>query len=179
MATAGPLSAGSGATAGSSVWSNPTNVTASDDARATTTILASGTSGTLTTSSHGFTIPAATIDGIEISIERSSTTNNVINDSSIRLAKAGSAVGDNKATATKWPLNTDSSATYGGAADLWGTTWSVAEVNDSGFGVVIIAANSDAGASRVARVDHVTITVTYTEGGSTVAAARHYRVQQQ
>jgi hypothetical protein len=180
MATAGPNS-GTGATSGSPAWSNPTNVGASDDARATCGVAASGVSGTLTVTAFGFAIPGgSTIDGITVAIERRSTTNNVIDDNSIRLTKASAAVGDNKATATKWPLNTDSTATYGGVADLWGTTWSVAEVNDSGFGVAILADNTDAGSTRSAQVDHVTITITYTAGGggTNVSVFLHHLRQQ-
>lgn len=175
MASSGPLSPTTAATSGSPAWSNPNNALsgADADARATCGITASGTSGTLTVGTFGFAIPGgSTIDGIAVAIERRSTTGNVINDSSIRLTKSGTATGDNKNSATFWPLNTDSTANYGGAADLWGTTWSVAEINDAGFGVAIVAANTDAGATRSAQVDHVTITVTYTAGAGVSGAIR-------
>jgi hypothetical protein len=183
VATAGPNSPTTAATSGSPAWTASSGaladtVDASDNVRALCGISASGVSGTLTVTGFGFAIPAGTIDGIAVAIERRSTTNNVIDDNSIRLTKSSSAVGDNKATATKWPLNTDAVENYGGAADLWGTTWSVAEVNDAGFGIAIVADNTDAGATRSAQVDHVTITITYTAaGGSAIAAARHYRAQ--
>jgi hypothetical protein len=184
MATAGPNSPTTAATSGSPAWTASSGaladtVDASDNIRALCGIAASGVSGTLTITGFGFSVPAGTVDGIAVAIERRSTTNNVIDDNSIRLTKASSAVGDNKATATKWPLNTDAVENYGGAADLWGTTWSVAEVNDAGFGIAIVADNTDAGATRSAQVDHVTITITYTAGGATNVAIFSHHLRQQ
>lgn len=60
-------------------------------------------------------------------------------DTTVRLVKAGTVVGDNKAaTTTQWP-NAAAVATYGSATDLWGTTWTAAEVNASNFGFVLSA----------------------------------------
>ena len=169
MASQGPLSAGTGTTSGSPAWSNPDRIVASDNSRTTINNLASlATTGTLISSQHGFSIPdGATIDGILVEIERHGTSgaSDGIEDSSIRLATGGSAVGDNKATTATWPtVGAETYATYGGSADTWGRSWTAAEINASTFGVQLVAVNADA-ATRDARVDHVQITVYYTEAG--------------
>jgi hypothetical protein len=117
-----------------------------------------------------FAIPSgATIDGIEVSVERSRTGGTAgNNDHTIQLTKDGtSRVGSNKAVAGSWPLTTDGVAAYGGAADLWGTTWTDSEINASTFGVHVRGQNGASGGPTL-RVDHVTITVTYTESAPTI-----------
>jgi hypothetical protein len=169
MATQGPLSAGTGASSGGgTAWGSPTVITASDDSKTTATNIpaASGLSATLISSQHGFTIPAGTIDGITVEIERSGDNNN-IQDSSVVLRTGGAAVGSDKAaTGVNWPTaGSEAYATYGGVADTWGRSWSVAEVNSTDFGVGLVALNANATNTRTARVDHIRITVTYTASG--------------
>jgi hypothetical protein len=165
VASQGPNSPDSGTSAspGTTAWTNPGNVTASDNSRATCALTSGQTTRRLWCTDFDFSIPSgATIDGIEVSVERS-YTGSISGDSdhTIQLTKdAVTLVGSNKAAAGTWPLTTDGIATYGGAADLWGTTWNDTEINATTFGVVVRA---QAGASTTFRVDHVTITVTYTE----------------
>jgi hypothetical protein len=86
-------------------------------------------------------------------------------DSVVRLVKAGTVVGDNKAATTAadyWPFS-DEVKEYGGSSDLWGTTWTPAEVEAATFGVVISA---DTGTNWTARVDHIEMTVYYTVSGN-------------
>lgn len=59
-------------------------------------------------------------------------------DSTVKLVKAGSVVGDNKAKSGQWSM-TATTAVYGSATDLWGTTWTAAQVNASDFGFVLSA----------------------------------------
>jgi hypothetical protein len=77
-------------------------------------------------------------------------------DNSVRLVKGGVVTGSNFAyTVTPW--NTvDTYSTYGSASNLWGTTWTVAEVNATNFGAVLSASVSNG----TAQVDHMRITVT-------------------
>jgi len=74
-------SAGAGSTAapGTVAWSNPNNITASDNSYATAS---NGTTQTITASNFGFALPSnAVIDGIEVSIERSGrASNNIAQD---------------------------------------------------------------------------------------------------
>lgn len=150
---------------GSIAWSNPTNIYASENTRASVTL--SGTTATnyLSASSFGFSIPTdATIVGITASIERvrNGGTTGVARDNVVRLVKGGTVIGDNKAaTGTNWPT-TEAAATYGSSTDLWGTTWTPSDINASNFGLVVAAAGAAAGADRVANVDQILINVAYT-----------------
>jgi hypothetical protein len=167
VASQGPLSAGAGSTSGSPLWTNPGNITASDNVRATRVNIAAGTTtGTLTSGTHGFSIPSgAAINGIVVEIERYGTGGNIA-DSSVRLTTGGTAVGDDKASASAWPLlASEAYATYGGASDTWGRTWTDSEINATTFGVSLIAINTHGSNTRDAQVDHIRITVYYTEGG--------------
>lgn len=164
LGTAGPTNVpglgADNAAAGTVAWSNPTNISASDDARATAVLGAAATSHQLRATQFGFAIPTtATVTGVTVAIERSGTVGGDVKDATVQLLKAGTAAGSNKATATTWPL-TDTVATYGGSADLWGTTLSPSDVNNSGFGVLIQAV---ATAGSTARVDLVTIAVSFTD----------------
>ncbi len=76
-------------------------------------------------------------------------------DQSVRLLKAGVITGNDYAqTASAW-TTTDTYTTYGGAADLWGTSWTEAEVNASNFGAVFSASVQNG----TARVDHIRISI--------------------
>lgn len=79
-------------------------------------------------------------------------------DNSVRLVKAGSIVGSDLAY-TVAPWNTvDTYTSYGSSSNLWGTTWTVADVNLSSFGAVFSASV----ANGTAQVDHMRITITGT-----------------
>jgi hypothetical protein len=111
---------------------------------------------------YGFSIPGtATIDGIEITVEAG--FNDAATDDSVQLLKAGSAAGTAKtiggggATAS---CGGAVSFVRGGAADLWGTTWTPAEINATGFGVLYDQSFANSA------LDGVTITVHYTVAGA-------------
>jgi hypothetical protein len=129
-----------------------------------------GGSGTLTkylrATGFGFTtIPdTATVDGIVVEF-RSFATTTAITENSIRLYR-GSWVGDDKATGGNWTAGYN---TRGGAADLWGTTWTPAQIKASNFGVGISV--DDANATQQASLGHIRITVYYTEAGGGGGAA--------
>ncbi len=82
-----------------------------------------------------------------------------LQDSTVQLLKAGAATGTNKASATTWGT-TSSTITYGSSSDLWGTTWTPAQVNATNFGLRFAAKNV-AAASATASLDYVSVTVTY------------------
>lgn len=76
-------------------------------------------------------------------------------DQSVRLRKAGGAVGNSYAnTATAWPL-VDTYRTYGGPGDMWGTTWNSVYVNNAQFGseMSVEIINGEA------YIDHMRITI--------------------
>lgn len=140
-------------------WTTPGNIVANDG---TTTYRSStGNSAQLTGTNYGFAIPAtATILGITLEIELYDTyasSSAVFN--TVRLKKTSGAVGDNKAGSTEIPTGSYTIVSFGGVADLWGTTWTPAEINDSTFGAYMIATKPDASGDHY--VDFFRITVTY------------------
>lgn len=151
-------------------WSNPSNAGASDNSYATFSRGTSGNSRYLRAYNFGFAIPVgATINGIAVSVERKADNNSAsynVYDNTIQLCTASLTYsGDNKANASSvyWPTS-DGTATYGGAADTWSFSPTVAGINSSDFGVVVRATmfNIDDGLAITASVDAVSITVYYT-----------------
>ena len=164
MATAGPSSPGTLADSdgtGTVVWSNSSNAGASDDAYAQAALLTS-TSRYLLATNFGFSIPAgATIDGILVEIEKNAGLLDTITDDRVRLVKGGTVQSTDKASGTNWPTS-DAYSSYGGAADLWSGTWESTDINASNFGVALSATGLG-----TASVDHMRITITYTEAAAT------------
>lgn len=76
-------------------------------------------------------------------------------DNEVRIMKTGTPVGTNLGlTATAWPT-TEAYVTYGGATQLWGLTWTVAEINAATFGAAMSARRQNGNLE----VDHMRITV--------------------
>lgn len=141
-------------------WSNPSNVTASNDSRATSTLVADAVTQDLKCTAFAFAISTTSnIIGIEVIVERSEGSVSVaaIEDATIQLLKNGTAVGTNKAASAAWPV-ADAIKTYGSSTDLWGESWTAADINDTDFGVIVAAKNTGGG-SEDARIDHVQIKV--------------------
>lgn len=169
MASEGPNSTGtvvSDSTVGTEAWSNPSNATASDDSDAIC-VVGQGTGQIgeyLKCTNFGFSIPAgATIDGITVDVElRSSQVNRVV-DNAVRIVKGGTIGSTDRSSGTNWPT-TETTRSYGSTSDLWGESWTVADINASTFGFAISPSSTGAG-SRNAEIDHVQITIEYTAGG--------------
>jgi len=145
---------------GTVAWTNPGNVVSDDNAYATVSVNNS-TSNYLQATNYGFSIPSeATITGITVTIGRFGTTGGGqdIRDNVVKLIKTGAIVGTNlAATTTDWG-GTETAVVYGGAANMWGTTLSPADINASNFGVALAVTSSN---SRTASVDYMQISVTY------------------
>ncbi len=105
--------------------------------------------------------PGATITGITVEVTRGATSPILVFDAIVKLIKAGSIVGTDKSSAAAWPGDWEST-TYGG--DLWGTTWTPAQVNASDFGVSIQATHA---ASTLSFVDAIRVRVNYTTTSTT------------
>ncbi len=76
-------------------------------------------------------------------------------DVNVRIVKAGVVQTTNLAsTLTAWP-EVDAYQAYGGPTNLWGTTWTPADINNAGFGAAI----SGRVQNGTAAVDHIRITV--------------------
>ncbi len=160
VASAGPntpATIGDDASLGTVAWSNPGNAGASDDARAEAALAANETSHALKGTNAGFAIPSnATVSGLKVQIE-ARTGASVSPSLSARLVKAGSAVGTPAVTAMTGG-SVDTVYTLGGSTELWGTTWTAAEVNAADFGVQVWAGASVA---ETIGVDAITLTVYY------------------
>jgi hypothetical protein len=150
---------------GDTTWSNPEYITSPDHFYASA-IVQEGDSIThyLKGIDYGFAIPdEAMINGITVNINRKSDGNSIhIRDYIVRLVNHYSFVGENKAeVATNWPSSM-AAACYGGATDLWGTSWTPADINSPGFGVALSVINRDHFNDLIASVDYMQITIAYT-----------------
>ncbi len=122
---------------------------------------------------YGFTIPAgAIIDGITVTINRSASRATMVQDAAMRIVKNGAiGVTDKSDAVSFWPT-TAASQSYGNATDLWGTTWTVADINAANFGAAIAAIASNGSGNVTPTVNSITITVNYhTMVAPTVAKA--------
>ena len=114
--------------------------------------------------SFSHSVPAgATIDGIEIKIRWRSDGGDY-DQVLIQLEKTTVGVGANKSTGAAIP-STNQTITFGGAADLWSTTWTDSEVNASTFGVLISVEDSTSGADSV-NIEAVLSQINYTAAAS-------------
>lgn len=165
MADTGWVSAGLGESivwgSGTIHWTTPTNIYLSDNNYAYKSHGENDITHYLRATTFGFSIPVgSTINGIETRFEKKAAVALTIEDYSVKIVKAGSEQGTDKASAVVW-TTTDTYYTYGGVSELWGLSWSVADINASNFGVSISAVNYEE-SSVTAYVDHVQIKVYYT-----------------
>ncbi len=165
--TVGPNNPGTGTNVpgiGSETWSNPGDITSPGSPYASVTLYQGHRySNYLVGSNYGFSVPGeATITGIEVRINRmSSSRNPSVVDNEIRLVRDDVVVGENRAITNTWPTSL-TVVTYGGPTDLWGATWTVAQINSDQFGVALAAYRDNNGNnSRQALVDALQITVYY------------------
>lgn len=158
-----------GSSGWTTAWTNPGNAASSNNSYA---VAACGTAdGTeyLLATNFGFEIPAgATINGVVVEIEADSAAVGMCD--TVALLKSSAPASSNYGTGSP-PSGDGVYDSFGGVADLWGTTWSVAEINDSGFGVALVYITSEFDAATFS-VDHVRITVHYTEAAAGGQAPR-------
>jgi len=168
MASEGPRNSAyalNEASIGAFPWYHPSRVYLSDDSRAVTwnpspdLYVPSGISYYLKCMNFNFFIPAgATIDGIELRVEKRNY-NGYVYDNSIRLVKNNAIGGDNKANGTAfWPW-TEAVSVYGGPTDLWGLSWTPSDINSFYFGAVISSRHIQ---SAYGYIDYISLTVYYT-----------------
>lgn len=166
MSTEGPNSPGTVVTdssnGGDTDWGDAARINASDDDWAAISLGEFNLAYYLLATGFGFAIPGtATIDGIEVEVERKASAVSSVFDNEFHLIKAGVVdYSVNRAKAGTWPT-TEAYESYGGSSDMWGKAWTPAQINASDFGVALDCFNvATAGAD--AFVDHVRITVHYT-----------------
>ncbi|MGB6055921.1 MAG: DUF6701 domain-containing protein [Burkholderiaceae bacterium] len=162
--TQSPSSCSSQTGTGTVAWSNPNNARSSDGSYATASVDGT-TTRYLWCNGYGFSIPiGSVINGITINVERksNSTGNGGSRDASVRIVKSGALVASEAATSTTYPTS-DAVEAHGGASFLWGTSWTVADINASNFGAAFAATKpSSGGSAQTVSVDHIQIVVNYT-----------------
>lgn len=120
-----------------------------------------------------FNIPQdATINGVAVSVSRFGSILSGVSDNSVRIVKAGSVVGTDKALGGFWPA-ADTVANYGDLNDDWGVSWTPQDINDPNFGVAISAVAS---LIATAKIGEVTITVSYTGSNKYTNLLKYLRV---
>jgi hypothetical protein len=144
---------------GTTAWTNPQNIELADSTAATSTPGLPFSTQDLRGGVFGFTIPlTATINGILLEVNASTlTTNNVYHFNMVVLEGGGGASANRAAGNLTTTITTFS---FGGPADLWGTTWTPAQINAGGF--VGNVSFSAASAGGTIAVDFFRITVTFT-----------------
>ena len=175
-----PVSVVNDSSYGSWAWSSTSKATSSDDKKATVTLGPYDVSNYLKATDFNFSIPdGSTITGISVEVERSATSTfqiAQIADIRVRIVKTGSIGSTNKAKAGTWG-ESDFYQSYGGEGDLWGESWTPSDINSSNTGMVIAVDNDTGTGGGIARVDHIRMTVYYTEsssqGGWTFASGDH------
>ena len=161
-----PGTGGNNAVAGDVAWTSTGNIVSSNNVRATCALRGEPfqSSQYLRASNFGFAIPAgATINGIKVEWEKKADFTNELKDTAIRIVKADGSIGTtDKSSAVNWPL-TEAFTTYGGATDLWGETWTSADINDVDFGSALRVVVISGGGDNDPLVDSCRITISYTE----------------
>jgi hypothetical protein len=161
-----PSAATNDSSTGTISWVNPNNVFTSDNSYATAGLIGFQTTYYLKATGFGFNIPSgSTINGIVVDVERHAGAAGYILDNAIRIVKNNSVVGDEKASVDYWETS-DAYYSYGSATDLWGTSWTVDDINSTGFGVAVSAFNEGSIETVTAYIDHIRITVYYTSGAA-------------
>jgi hypothetical protein len=116
----------------------------------------------LKVTNFGFSIPeGATVRGWQSMLRRCREPGSEVKDSRLRPVKGGviKASEDKANTSALWTTEFQP-VVYGGPEDLWGNTWTPADINSSGFGIALSVLLQVAG-TKVAFVDVVKITVFY------------------
>lgn len=144
-------------------WNNTGNVSANGGGVAETNTMAKNEiSYYIVSTNFGFSVPAgATITGIEVKINKAAQPvgDGGMKDQNINIIKGGAIGSTNRKDNGTWGT-TLAYTTYGTSTDMWGETWTPAEVNASDFGIALTVKKTGNG-TKVAEIDHITITVHY------------------
>lgn len=156
-------------------WANPTYASADDSNFTTVTVARRVVSDTSSHVSYhfDFTIPSdATIDGIKLRIKRKATipAGGSVNDNNITLTLDAASPYGSTSDSNTW-TSTDTFYTWGGATEMWGQTFTPAQVNDDNFGAMFSAVvGGGTSLTTTAYVNFTEITVYYTEAVSSFTA---------
>lgn len=158
-----PAGTGADSGGGDEPWSFEEQIDSSDNQYALVTLGVDEDAQTnyLEASEFDYNLPAgAVIDGIEVTLETSKF--NASPDfiaSSVFIMKAGANAGTEKTPSNLFDNTSDTTVTLGGSSDLWGTTWTQADINSAGFGASVRAIRDSTVGDNVPRVDFISTTV--------------------
>lgn len=145
-------------------WAQVDNTKLQSDTYARNSLTSNFYSDYLRVSDFDFSIPIATIDGIEVEIDKYAE-NSLIEDYAVYLVLEGVIKSNNYAkTGVGWATSdNDDYVSYGGASDTWGSGLTYTDINDANFGVEISAKNTDPFFSFYQTfIDHIRIKIYYT-----------------
>lgn len=168
MPTAGPRfpTAATGNTntigGGTVAWTNPTNIEANDGASATI-LPGTATTDDLRGGGFGFSIASTdTILGIILEVGGVNCAANGVEQFNTVALEGGGGASANRAAGT-FISTTLTTYTFGGSSDLWGTTWTPAQINAGGFVGNISFSSTGTGPGTIS-VDFFRITVVSSSG---------------
>ena len=146
-----PLTVVNDPSTGTLTWAMPQNAAISDNTYAH--ISGSFATQYLKATDFGFALPPdAVIEGIQIDFERRGFK---VFDNRVRIVRNGVVGGTDRSIPGDWNAFSDVVRTYGGNGDLWGESWTAADINNANFGFAI-SANVVTG---IAFADAISITV--------------------
>ena len=149
--------------AGDWEWSNPSNIV-DDDADYAEVVGTSGMADSLVGYNCGFAIPTgATINGILVEMSMLSAGDGEAN-SACTIRKTDASYGETTVEPSSYAIPTGSYGTisWGSATELWGLTWTPADINDADFGARLLTVSIEAETEGWVRVQYMKITVYYT-----------------
>jgi hypothetical protein len=152
-------------------WTNINNIKVNDGSFAVSPAIAASSKyigvnakGFAFTDANGQALPPNTpILGITVTVQVKTSVAATNQDFSVQLIRAGGTlVPANHGKPNSFPLTTTSTLySYGGPADLWGSSWTLADVLNANFGALVIYQNINATGGSTISVDFVGITLTY------------------
>lgn len=161
-------------------WTNPSNVQTQNNIYATISVDNTVVVKSLRAMNYGFSVPTtATINGIEVFVERQAQVTSRITDSTVYLIKGSTTQAVNKADTVTFWADQDVIAIYGAPSDLWSTTWTPAEINSTGFGVAFRPQQTVDSTPVTAYVDWIGVVVYYTDVDTGVGVGNLVKRQSQ
>ena len=138
-ASQGPLAGTSPATVDTSIgsqnWNSLENLFSPSSYSTTSLEFTNNRSYYIVGKGFGFSIPTgATINGIVVTLEARSFFGEA-RDYSVKIVKNNIITGTNKYILGSLSIALFANRTYGGSTDLWGETWTAADINSSNFGI--------------------------------------------
>lgn len=138
-------------------WTTPTNTTADDASYA---VYATTAQNDLILTDFNLTVPTtATILGVTVTVNGNGTNATAANRSiEIGMTKDGTTLAGSRLASQELNQTTDTTLTFGSDSELFSTTLTAAEANETTWGIFLRAGNTNAGARNI---DSVTVSLTY------------------